>query len=149
MWILNLLLTLLLQAPSTSVKVVVGLIDGQQVVVENPEFSGFIQGRSTNAVLIYRHDKVHGEMPTATISKIEFGAYKRREPFAMTVTLKNGLKLDVQSERNNFVSLTGKTDIGMVTIKHPDPNSTWLRLSTKKPNRAKDLTIQYLEFPAS
>lgn len=149
MLILDLLFVLLLQTPTPGQKVVVGLGDGQQIVVENPEFSGFIEGRNGDAVLMYRQQNFHGEMPMKTISRIEFGAYKKGKPFPMIVTLRNGQKLEVQSERRDFVTLKGKTDFGSVTIKHPDPVSAPVKLSTKRPNRKKDLTIQYLEIPAS
>jgi len=43
----------------------------------------------------------------------------------------------------------GKTDFGIVTIKHPDPLSVPLRITTRSPNRKNNLTIQYLEFPTS
>ena len=149
MIVVNLILALLFQAPAPARKVVVGLQDGQQLVMENPQFSGFIAGPSGNAVLLYRQKNVHGEIPINTISRIDFGAYKRGKPLPMTVTLKNGQKLEVESERNDFISVRGKTDRGTVTINHPDPTSTPLKLSTKKPNRKKDLTIQYLEIPGS
>jgi len=144
---LNAFLIFWLQTPGAAV--VVGLDDGQKLVVENPEFSGFIEGRSREAVLAYRKEKFHGEIPLNTIQRIYFGKYKKGKPFPLTVTLKNGQKLEVQSERRDFVAVKGKTDFGIVTIKHPDPLSSPLKLSTKKPNRKDDLTIQYLEFPAS
>ena len=84
-----------------------------------------------------------------TIAKIEFGPYRKDKPFSLKVTLRNGDQLDVETERRDFVSIKGRTEFGTVTIKHPDPISATVRLSTKKPNRKKDLTIQYLEFPAS
>jgi len=149
----TLLLTLVLQAvsqaPPPVARIVVGLVDGKQLTIQDPQFTGFIQGRSMDAVLSYRQEKFHGRMPTATIGRIDFGAYSQNRPFALTVTLRNGQRLEVQSEHHNFVTLTGRTDTGTVTIKHPDPLSTPLRLSTKAPDRKKDLTIQYLEFPAS
>src|SRR5438034_9904137 len=92
--------------------VVVGLLNGQKVVIQNPEFAGFIGGRGNAAVLTYRQDKVHGVMPATNISKIEFGEYSRSRPLALTVTLKNGQKLEVQPERHDFVVLTGQTDAG-------------------------------------
>jgi len=88
-------------------------------------------------------------MPIKTISRIDFGRYIKGKPFPMTVTLRNGEKLQVESERRDFVTLKGKTDFGTVTINHPDPISTPLRLTTRKPNRKKDLTIQYLEIPGA
>ena len=149
MWYLSLFIALWFQTAAPVGRVVVGLTNGQQVVVENPEFSGFIQGRNTDAVLMYRHEKFHGQMPASSISRIEFGEYRRGQPFALTVTLKNGQKLEVQSESRDFVTLTGKTDAGTVMIRHPDPISVFRGLKKLPPDRAKDLTIQYLEFPAS
>jgi hypothetical protein len=151
MLILNALLLLALQIPVPSVvpAVIVGLNDGQQLVLNSADFSGFIEGRDRDAVLMYRQENFHGEMPLNTVSRIEFGAYKRGQPFSMTVTLKSGQTLEVQSERRDFVMVKGKTDFGSVTIKHPDPLSPVLRLSTRRPNRKDDLTIQYLEFPTS
>ena len=138
----------MLQTPARQV-VLVGLGDGQQIVVQNPEFAGFIEGRSGEAVLMYRQENFHGEMPTKTISRIEFLPYKKGKPFPMTVTLKNGQKLDVESERRDFFTVKGKTDFGTVTIRHPDPVSSIVKITTKKPNRKNELTVQYLEFPAS
>ena len=145
------LLLLLLQTPAipASQTVIVGLGDGQKLVIENPEFSGFIEGRNGAAVLMYRQQNFHGEMPMSAVSRIEFREYKRGQPFPMTVTLKNGQKLEVQSERRDFVTLKGRTQFGSVTINHPDPVSSPVSLSTRKPNRKNDLTIQFLEFPGS
>ena len=163
MLILNFVLALLFQTPQAATPpppqstvpatagqtVIVGLEDGMKVAVENPEFSGFIDGRSGDAVLLYRERAFHGEMRVRTIAKIEFGPYKRGKPFPLKVTLRNGDQLEVETERRDFVSIKGRTDFGTVTIKHPDPISAPVRLTTKKPNRKGDLTIQYLEFPAS
>jgi len=148
--ILNLLIALLLQAPvpAPPLKVVV-MTGGQQVVIENPEFTGFIQGRSADAVLVYRQQTVRGRMPVGLIAKIELGEYRKGQPIAMTVTLKDGQSLKLESDQQKFVMLKGKTELGTVTIKHPDPISGPLRLSTKPRDRKRDLTIQYLEFPAS
>ena len=150
MGILNLLMAVLLQTsgPTLAMKVVV-MTGGQQVVIENPEFSGFIQGRSGDAVLVYRQQKVHGRMPVVLIAKIELGEYRKGQPVAMTVTLKDGQRLNVESDPQQFLTLRGKTELGMVTIKHPDPVSAPLRLSTQSRDRKRDLTIQYLEFPGS
>jgi len=148
-WIVNLLFVALMQTPAPPVRVTVGLTDGQRIVIENPEFSGFIQGRNGEAVLIYREAKFHGQLPIPIISKIEFGAYKRGEPFAMFVTLKDGQNLHVESEYRSYVTLRGRTDLGMVTITHPDPTSFPVKITSKKPNRVHDLTIQYLEFGAT
>ena len=155
MMILNFVLALLLQAPqqeqppTAGQTVIVGFEDGMKVTVGNPEFSGFIDGRSGDAVLLYRERNFHGEMPVRTIAKIEFGPYARGKPFTLKITLRNGEQLDVETERGDFVTIKGRTDIGTITIKHPDPISAPISLSAKKPNRRKDLTIQYLEFPAS
>jgi hypothetical protein len=65
------------------------------------------------------------------------------------ITLRNGQCLQVESERRDFVSVRGKTDFGTITIKHPDPISGPVRLSTRKADRKKDLTIRYLEIPNS
>ncbi len=161
MLVWSLLFVLLFQTPQTPIQpvatlqaaagqtVIVGLDDGMIVKVENPEFTGFIDGRSGDAVLMYRERNFHGEMPLKTISRIEFGPYKRGRPFPMKVTLRNGDQLDVESERRDFVEIRGKSEFGTVTIKHPDPVSVPVKLTTRKPDRKKDLTIQYLEFPAS
>jgi hypothetical protein len=149
MWMLSLFLTLLLQTPAPNNRVVVGFIDGEELVVENPEFFGFIHGPGRSAVLTYRQKNLHGQMSMNAISRIEFGKYQKGRPFAITVTLRTGETLEVQSERDNFVTLRGTTNRGTVIIKHPDPVSAPLKLTTGKPNRKKDLTIQYLEFPTS
>ena len=147
MWFLNLMLVLWLQTPAPPV--VVGLDDGQQLLIQNPQFSGFIQNRDGDAVLLYRQAKFHGELSLKSVSRIDFGEYKKGKPFALTVTLKNRLKIEVESERNDFVTVRGTTDLGSITVQHPDPLSSPLKISTRKPDRKKDLTIQYLEFPAS
>jgi hypothetical protein len=149
MSLLNLLLILFMQAPPAAEKVVVGLNDGRQLVMENPNFKGFIQGNSGEAVLAYRQQKLHGQIPLKAISRIDFVEYRRGRPFVLALTLKDGQKLEVQSQRHNFLMVRGNTTIGIVTIKHPDPASDVLRLSTTRPDRKNDLTIQYLEFPAS
>jgi hypothetical protein len=152
MFILNLIAALLLQTslPGTPAqKVVVGLEDGNQLVLENPEFSGFIQGRSGEAVLMYRKAKFHGEVAMSAVSRIEFGAYRKDRPFALTVIFRNGQKLEVETEHRDFIILRGQTAVGTVTIKHPDPRSAPLGLKNGKPNRKADLTIQYLQFPPS
>ena len=153
MGILGLSLMLLLQEPVQSSaqpnRVVVGLVDGQKVVVQNPKFNGFIRGQDGEIVLVYRLNHIHGEMPASVISKIEFGFYTKQRPFPMTVTLRNGQKLDVEGTGSNYVTLNGDTEIGTVRIKHPDPISAPLKISKKIPNRSKDLSIQYLEFPGS
>ena len=150
MSVLNLLLVLLLQVPVVPPqRVVVGLTDGRQISVDNPEFSGFIQSRSGGTVLIYRQQNLHGLMLLSNISRIDFGEYKEGKPFAMMITLRDGQKIEVVSERENFITLSGRSELGPVLIKHPDPVSAPLKVSTKAPDRKKDLTIQFLEFPAS
>ena len=143
MVILNVLLAFLLQAPAQTI--IVGLVDGQQLVLENPDFSGFIETRASDAVLMYRQEKFQGEMSLKSVSRIDFGEYQKGKPFSVTVTLRNGQKIEVQTRRD-FIMLKGRTDLGTVTIKHPDPLSTPAKLSTRKPNRQSDLTIQFLEI---
>ena len=145
----SLLLLLMLQTPAVGQQVVVGLLNGQQILVQDPDFSGFIEGHNGNAVLTYRQAHVHGEMPLRDISRIEFGPYKKGQPFSLIVTLRDGRTVRLESERRNYVSLRGKTELGTVLIKHPDPLSAPVKLRTHPPNRKKDLTIQYLEIPAS
>jgi hypothetical protein len=154
MFIVNLFLALLLQAPTlqtppTGQKVLVGLRGGQELLLQDPEYTGFIQGRNGDAVLMYHQADFHGEMPLKTIARIEFGPYKKGQPFAMTITLVNGEVLEAQSERRDFVSLRGKTDFGTVMIRQPDPISVPVKLTARKADRKKDLTIQYLEIPTS
>jgi hypothetical protein len=161
MWTIGLLVTMLWQVvppapvqvpPPVPVpladRVIVGLVDGRQLTVESPEFAGFIHGHGSEALLAYRQQTLHGQLEAKSIARIDFGEYRRNRPFELTVTLKNGQKLEVESERQNYVMLTGKADIGTVTIKHPDPINAPVKLSTRKPDRKHDLTIQYLEFPA-
>ena len=145
----SLLVLLMLQTPAAGQEVVVGFLNGQQILVQDPDFSGFIEGHNGNAILTYRQAHVHGEMPLKDISRIEFGPYKKGHPFSMVVTLRNGQMLQLESERRNYISLRGKTELGQVLIKHPDPLSAPAKLTTHPPNRKKDLTIQYLEIPAS
>jgi hypothetical protein len=147
MIIANLLFVLLLQAPAPGGKVVVGLSGGQKVTVQDPEYSGFIDGRNGEAVLMYRQGHVHGQMPLKTVSRIEFEPYKKGQPFSMAVTLRSGEILQLESEHRDYVTVHGKTDVGIVTIRHPDPTSAPVQL--KKPSRKKDLTIQFLEIPVS
>jgi hypothetical protein len=140
---------MLLQTPVRTPVVTVGLEDGRTVTIENPEFTGFIESSFGAAVLMYRQNDLHGELLLSNISRIDFGRYERGRPFAMDVTLRNGQRLAVVSEHRNYLMVRGKTDIGTVIIKYPDPISAPLKLSTKRPNRKRDLTIQYLEFPTS
>jgi hypothetical protein len=146
----SLFLFLMLQTPAAGHQVVVGLLNGQQVLVQDPEFSGFIEGHNGEALLVYREGHVHGEMPLKNVSRIDIGPYEKGEPYLrMTVTLRDGQMLQLESARHAFISVRGKTEIGTVTINHPDPISAPVKLRTKPANRKKDLTIQYLEIPAS
>jgi hypothetical protein len=142
----NLILFLGLQAPAPAPRVIVGLVDGQQLLVEDPQFSGFIETRGADAGLKYRRDTFRGDLDVKSISRIDFGEYRRGEPFRLTVTLTNGQKVLVQSEGPKFLIVKGRTDVGTVMIKHPDPISSPVRLTTKGQNRRRDLTITYLEF---
>lgn len=145
----GLLLGLFVQAAAPAApRVVIGLTDGQQLVVENPLFAGIVRGRSADAVLTYRQEKVHGRMQAASIARIDFGEYRKGEPFLLTVTLRNGQKMQVESERYDYLTVSGRTGIGDVTVRHPDPIVAPLRLNRKDADRKDDLTIQYLEFPA-
>jgi hypothetical protein len=143
--LLNVVLLFWLQAAAP--RVIVGLVDGQQLVVEGPQFSGFIQTRGADSALKYRQQNFHGSLDLKAIARIDFGKYDKDEPFALTITLRNGQKIEVMSEGPKFVTVTGSTDVGTVTVKHPDPISGELRASTSKPNRSRDLKITYLEFP--
>ena len=153
MLIAKLVLLLMLQTPAQTPApgrtIVVGLRNGQQLVVQDPQFTGFIDGHNGDALLMYREGDFHGLIPLKSVCHIEFGAYRKGEPFAMTITLTSGQTLQVHSEGSNYISLRGKTDVGFVTIKHPDPISAPVKLTTHKADREKDLTIQYLEIPAS
>jgi hypothetical protein len=142
---LGLLLLFFQQAPTG--RVIVGLLDQQQIAVDNPRFSGFIETRGDDTVLMYRQGRVHGELFLKSIARVDFAEYRRAGPLEMTVTLKTGQKLQVQSDRIDGLTVRGTTDSGTVTIKHPDPLSTPLELTTRKPSRERDLTISYLEFP--
>ena len=146
--LLNLILFLGLQAPAPAPasRVIVGLVDGQQMLVEDPQYSGFIETRGTEADLKYRQDTFRGELDLKSISRVDFAEYKKGEPFRLNVTLKNGQRIRVQSEGPKFLIVKGRTDVGTVTIKHPDPISSPVRLTTSSPNRKRDLTITYLEF---
>src|SRR5205823_12876685 len=104
MLILNFVLSLLFQTPQPATPpppqstvpatagqtVIVGLEDGMKVAVENPEFSGFIDGRSGDAVLLYRERAFHREMRVTAIAKIEFGPYKEGKAFPVKVTRMHG-----------------------------------------------------------
>ena len=149
MFVLNFMVALVLfqtPAPAKTV-VVVGLTGGQQLAIDNPQFSGFIETRDPGEpVLVYRQKQFHGEMKLSAIRRIDVN-YQKGKPFQLDVTLKNGNKLSVEAAGREFVIVKGTTDTGTVIIKHPDPISSRVRISTKKANRANDLTIQYLEFP--
>jgi len=120
-WILSLLVVSLLQQPAPVEQVVVGMLDGSQVTIRQSEFTGFIQGHFPDAVLIYRLQSVPWTDAPENISKLEFGPYEKGRPFAITVTLKNGEKLQVESERHDYITLAGKTNLGLVRIKAPGP----------------------------
>lgn len=126
--------------------VIVGMMDGKQVALENPRFTGFIESRdSGDAILLYREGAVHGELKVSAIQRMDF-AYKKGKPFMLSITLKDGKKMEVTTARA-FVSVKGDTATGTATIDHPSPTSAPTRLSSRAPNRKNDLTIQYLEFP--
>ena len=127
------------------VTVLVGLTNNTQVSVTDPQFFGFIETRDGRTFLRYQQDKLHGEMPVENIARIDFG-YRRGQPFPLTLTLRDGRKLEVQSEYKNYVKLRGVTAVGEVWISHPDPVTVPLRLMSRAPNREDDLTIQFLEF---
>ena len=120
-FILHALLLFWFQTPVPAPMVIVGLIDDQKLVIENPKFSGFIETRDNDAVLLYRHEKFRGDLSIRSILRIDFGEYKENKPFLLTITLRNGQKLEVQSERKDYLMVQGKTDVGNVTIRHPDP----------------------------
>jgi hypothetical protein len=97
-------------------------------------------------MLLYRQKNFHGTMNVLAIQRIDLG-YDPRNPFPLRMTLKSGETLTAQSDQQTFLTVTGSTDTGTLTVKHPDPISTVLRVSESWPNRKRDLTIQYLEFP--
>jgi hypothetical protein len=147
MWT-GLILALFFQtATPEKVSVIVGLLDGQQLVVEDPHFTGFIESRDDgNVVLLYRDKQFRGDMKLSAIQRIDF-AYTKGEPFHLRVTLKNGQQLHVDSDRRDYLIVKGSTETGSVLIRHPDPTAAVVHMSTRKTDRGKDLTIQYLEFP--
>jgi hypothetical protein len=149
MTLVNLLLLAWVQIQSPAQTVIVGLADGQQLVLQNPQFTGFIQNREGDAALMYRQTNFHGELSLKSISRIDFGEYRKGKPFPLTVTLKGGQKIQVDSERRDFLLIKGDTDLGRITVKHPDPLSVPVKLSTSRLNRKDSLTIVYLEFPGS
>jgi hypothetical protein len=144
--LLNLILFLGPQVPPAPSRVIVGLVDGQQLLVQVPHFSGFIETRGTDAGLKYRQDKFHGDLDLASVARIDFDEYQRGKPFHLTVTLRNGQTIQVQSEGPKFLLVKGRTDVGTVTIKHPDPVSSVVKITTRAPNRKRNLTITYLDF---
>jgi hypothetical protein len=120
---------------------------GWPTTLDNPQFTGFIESRDgSEPVLLYRQKKFKGELRVSLVQRIDF-IYTRDKTYEFNVTLKNGQKLTVEAEGRDFLIVKGETDSGSVSIRHPDPISSVVRISTKKPNREKDLTIQYLEFP--
>ena len=151
---LSLILSLLFQATAAAppavttphFAVVVGLRDGQKVAIDDPQFTGFIETRDNGGVLLYRQKDFHGELKLTSIQRIDFN-YKKGKPYRLALVLKNGQKLDVESDKRDFIMLKGATDTGTVTIKNPDPIAGTVRLSTSGENRKHDQTIQYLEFP--
>src|SRR5262245_54550304 len=111
----NLILFLGLQAPATGTRVIVGLVDGQQLLVEDPQFTGFIETRGTEAALKYRQQTFRGELDLESISRVDFAEYRRGEPFHLIVTLRNGQRIQVQSQGPKFLVIKGRTDVGTVT----------------------------------
>jgi hypothetical protein len=144
--LLSVILFFGLQAPPPAGRVIVGFVDGQQLLVEEPQFSGFIETRGNDAGLKYRQRNFRGDLDVKSISRVDFDEYRRGEPFRLTVTLRNGQKVQVQSQGAKFLIVEGRTDVGTVIIKHPDPISSPVRLTTRPANRERDLTIRYLEF---
>ena len=136
MSILNLLL----------VTVLVGLTNGEEVTLTDAQFTGFIQAREDGRIVLrYQTGAQHGALFADSISRIDFG-YRRGQPFPLTVTLRSGQTLQIASDHRNFLRLRGRTDNGEVTISHPDPLSSPIRLTTRAANRSDDLTIRFLEF---
>lgn len=111
----------------------------------NPQFSGFIESRPDGSVLMFRQEKLRGEIQLSTIQRIDIG-YTKGGGFPLTVTLKNGQKLEVEANRREFLTIKGKTEFGTITINHPDPITRSVSVIDRKPDRTKDLTIRYLEF---
>src|SRR5690349_9034164 len=134
----SLLILLMLQTPGAGRQVIVGLLNGQQVLVQDPEFSGFIEGHNGEALLIYREGPLYGEMPLKNVSRIDIGPYEKGRPYLlMTVTLRDGQMLRLESARHAFISVRGKTEFGAVRINHPDPISAPVKIRTKPANRDK------------
>jgi hypothetical protein len=123
------------------------LLDGQQIAIDDPQFTGFIESRDGGEpVLMYREKQFRGEIKLSAIQRIDL-TYTKDRTYQLNVTLRNGQKLTVEADRRDFVIVKGSTDSGSVLLKHPDPISPVVRISTKRPDRHNDLTIQYLEFP--
>ena len=128
------------------ISVVVGLTNNTQVTLNDAQFAGFIQARDDGRiVLMYRQERLHGTLFVEAIARIDLG-YERGQPYPLTVTLKNGQILQVQSEYRNFLKVRGITDTGEVFIQHPDPISAPVEQRTRPANRENDLTIRFLEF---
>ena len=153
---LSLIFSLLMQAPALPapvmqpavqhLSVIVGLKDGQKVAVDDAQFTGFIESRDNGGVLLYRQKNFHGELNLSAIERINFN-YKKGRPYELTLRLRNGQFLTVESDKRDFILLKGATDTGNITIKNPDPIAGTVRISTGAENRKHDQTIQYLEFP--
>ena len=143
----SLLAAFFLQTAPVKPIVVVGLVDGQQLAVESPQFNGFIESRdSGEPVLLYRQKEFRGEMNISAIQRIDI-LRQDGSAFLLTVCLRNGQRITVDSDRRPFVIVQGVTDTGTVTINHPNPIYPALRIRTRPANRKHDLTIRYLEFP--
>ncbi len=128
------------------VTVLVGLINGNQVTIQDAQFLGFLESRDDGQTfLFYRQGAIHGQLSAESIARIDLG-YRKGQPFPLTVTLKNGERMDLFSDRRDFVRIRGTGLTGGVTVQHPDPVAPPLRLTTRPANRADDLTIQFLEF---
>ncbi len=148
MGLLSLILMLFLtpaQTPAAASVVGVGLTNAQEVVVQNPQFSGFIESRPDGSVLMFRQEKIRGEILLSTIQRIDL-SYTKDGVFPLTVTLKNGEKLEVEANRRDFLTIRGRTELGSITINHPDPITAAVGFLNRNRDRTKDLTIRYLEF---
>src|SRR5687768_7243522 len=94
------------------VTVLVGLTNGNQITIQDAQFVGFLESRDNGQIyLLYRQGDIHGELPADSIARIDFG-YRRGQPFPLTVVLKNGQRMDVVSERRNFVRIRGTSENG-------------------------------------
>jgi hypothetical protein len=147
--LLSIVFGLFLQVPvniPANNPVVIGLKDGQKLALDSAQFTGFIETRDGGDVLLYRQKDFHGELKLDVIERIDFN-YKKGRPYILALTLRNGKKLNVESDKRDFVMIRGATESGFVTIKNPDPISSPVHISTSAANRKHDQTIQYLEFP--